>query len=62
MRSPITAILNYNNTRLVVASGSELWVYYPELDLSNPNNPNYDPNIPLQNRKQGWKKVLDYEA
>lgn len=61
MRSPITAILNYNNTRLVVASGSELWVYYPELDLSNPNNPNYDPNIPLQNRKQGWKKVLDYE-
>lgn len=61
MQNPITAILNYNNTRLVVACWPELRVYYPELDLSNPNNPNYDSSIPLQNRKQGRKKVLDYE-
>lgn len=32
-------ILNYNNTRLVVAVGNELRVYYPELDLTNPNCP-----------------------
>jgi hypothetical protein len=32
MKGQITAILNYNNTRLVVASGQEIWVYYPELD------------------------------
>lgn len=55
-------MLNYNNTRLVVGAGQELWVYYPELDIANPNNPNYDNSIPVQDRKMGWKKVLDYEA
>lgn len=61
MQHPITAMLNYNNTRLVVACWPELRVYYPELDIANPNNPNYDSTIPVQDRKMGWKKVLDYE-
>lgn len=51
----ITAILNYNNTRLVVAAGQDIWVYYPELDKSTS-----DPSIELW--KTGWKKVLSYEA
>ena len=34
MLTGITAILNYNNTRLVVGVGQELWVYYPELDIT----------------------------
>ena len=63
MQSPITAILNYNNTRLVVAAWQDIWVYYPELDLANPVNPNYDSSIPLTDHwKLGWKKVLTYEA
>lgn len=50
-----TAILNYNNTRLVVAvwgwhSGSSIWVYYPELDTTNHSWTTW------------WKKVLTYEA
>ena len=28
----VSAILNYNNTRLVVACWQDIWVYYPELD------------------------------
>jgi hypothetical protein len=32
MGAGITAILNYNNSRLVVAVGQDLWVYYPELE------------------------------
>ena len=51
----ITAILNYNNTRLVVAAGNEIWVYYPELDKSVD-----DPSIELW--YTGWKRVLNYEA
>jgi len=49
----ITAILNYNNTRLVVAAGSTIWVYYPELD-----------QWPISNIRgsTGWKKVMDFEA
>ena len=48
----VTAILNYNNTRLVVACWQDLRVYYPELD---------------QKQWQiywatWWKKVLSYEA
>ena len=63
MEWAITAILNYNNTRLVVACGTDLWVYYPELDYANPNNPNYDSTIPLEDHwKLWWKKVLSYEA
>ena len=61
MKWAITAILNYNNTRLVVACGTELRVYYPELDNYNPNtNPNRQ-SVPVLQRKTWWKKVLDYE-
>ena len=49
MEWAITAILNYNNTRLVVACWQDIWVYYPELDST------YD-------WTQWWKKVLHYEA
>ncbi len=49
----ITAILNYNNTRLVVACGNEIWVYYPELDTDRSGNIYW---------KTWWKKVLDYRA
>lgn len=61
MKWEITAILNYNNTRLVVASWQEIWVYYPELDNTNPNSPVYDSNA-TDYWKTGWKKVLTYEA
>ena len=53
-RWPVTAILNYNNTRLVVASWTDIWVYYPELD-----------QWPDQHNLYGatwWKKTLSYEA
>ena len=62
----ITAILNYNNTRLVVATGATatsnaaVWVYYPELDATNPRWINY--NAQAVAWETGWKKVLDYEA
>jgi len=51
----ITAILNYNNTRLVVACWQEIWVYYPELDTRET-----DSWWALW--VTGWKKVLTYEA
>lgn len=56
----ITAILNYNNTRLVVAAGSSIWIYYPELDRTNPNSPYHDPQA-VQGQT-GWKRTLDFEA
>lgn len=58
----ITAILNYNNSRLVVAAGSDVWVYYPELDLANPiTHPNN--TVPQADKwKTWWKKVRTYEA
>lgn len=56
----ITAILNYNNTRLVVACGQEIWVYYPELDLNSPVTW-WTPDI-SHNGETWWKKVLTYEA
>lgn len=49
----ITAILNYNNTRLVVACGTDIWVYYPELDQWAISNVYW---------ATGWKKVLHFEA
>ena len=52
MTDAITAILNYNNTRLIVACWTQLWVYYPELDISTWTD----------KWKTGWKKVLDYQA
>ena len=58
---PISAILNYNNTRLVVAVGSwgnqptSIWVYYPELDM-------YNQGWEDIHWRTWWKKVLQYEA
>ena len=56
----ISAILNYNNTRLVVAvwwgiSWTSIWVYYPELDKGAATGYTYL-------WATWWKKVLDYEA
>ena len=63
MSGKVTAILNYNNTRLVVATSGEeaaIWVYYPELDQNSPvvvhQNPQWSP------WQSWWKKVLTYEA
>ena len=61
MAWPISAMLNYNNTRLVVACGSwknqptSIWVYYPELD-------NYPNDGGIYRWRTWWKKVLQYEA
>ena len=59
----VTAILNYNNTRLVVATSwaePAVWVYYPELDQTSPVT-HLTPWAwtPWQT---WWKKVLTYEA
>lgn len=51
----VTAILNYNNTRLVVACWQDIWVYYPELD-------GWQTFGGSVYGKTGWKKVLSYEA
>lgn len=60
MNWSISAILNYNNSRLVVAVGwghskSSIWVYYPELDQGVATGDTY-------RWATGWKKVLEYEA
>lgn len=49
----ITAILNYNNARLVVADWQDIWVYYPELDQW--------PVAWIYGRTW-WKKVMHFEA
>lgn len=54
MSDNITAILNYNNTRLVVAAWQDIWVYYPELDQWAVSGDNYL-------WVQWWKKVLHFE-
>lgn len=54
MQWNITAILNYNNTRLVVAAGQDIWVYYPELDDWS--------EIDNKRWATWWKRVLTYEA
>ena len=54
MQWAITAILNYNNTRLVVACGTDIWVYYPELD--------HQSQLDWRYWVQGWKKTLHFEA
>jgi len=61
MKWPITAILNYNNSRLVVAAWQDVWVYYPELDQ---NSPVLHPSDPWSeaNWTSWWKKVRTYEA
>ena len=50
MWNSITAVLNYNNTRLVVWAGQDLRVYYPELEKST---------APLW--QTWWKKVQHFE-
>lgn len=50
----ITAMLNYNNTRLVVACGQDIRVYYPELDQWPSQQGDYG--------RTGRKRVLSYEA
>lgn len=61
MQWSVSAILNYNNTRLVVACNAwanqptSIWVYYPELDQWVGQWETY-------RGKTGWKKVLEYEA
>ena len=57
----VTAILNYNNTRLVVACGQDIWVYYPELDQNSPVTHPWQEDI-QHNWETWWKKVLSYEA
>ena len=57
----VTAILNYNNTRLVVACWTDIRVYYPELDEnSKVTNPWH--YVLADAWKTWWKKVLTYEA
>ena len=57
----ITAILNYNNTRLVVACSAwanqptSIWVYYPELGQ-------WASSTTWLIWRTWWKKVLQYEA
>ena len=63
MKWDITAILNYNNTRLVVAAGQDIWVYYPELDVTNPDSEYYDDQYVYDKYwTSWWKRVLHYEA
>ena len=56
----VTAMLNYNNTRLVVWAWQDVWVYYPELDIKNPNSPYYDPTYVWAN-KTWWLKTMHFE-
>lgn len=62
----ITAMLNYNNTRLVVAAWSDIWVYYPELDGGQQADlGGYVPpqwTNPWFYWVTWWKKVLHFEA
>lgn len=50
----ITAILNYNNTRLVVACWQDIRIYYPELDQW--------PNQQGAYFNTWWKRTLTYRA
>ena len=58
MTSKITYILNFNNTRLIVATWNELRVYYPELDRSNSQSPIYTPWTSAW--QTWWKKVQTF--
>ena len=58
MTSKITYILNFNNTRLIVATWNELRVYYPELDRSNPLSPIYTPWT--SGWQTWWKRVQTF--
>ena len=59
MISWVTAILNYNNSRLVVWVGQDLWVYYPELEKEY--NDNRGSNPEQRTGKVWWKKVQTFE-
>lgn len=60
----INQVLNFNNTRLVCWVGEDLWVYYPELDMTWEEE--YDKST--QQRRiiafgeTWWKKVQHFEA
>ena len=58
MEWAMSAILNYNNARLVVACGTSIWVYYPELERKY----NSTHQTPATVWTVGWKKVLEFEA
>ena len=68
MQWPVTAILNYNNTRLVVAcnawltDNTTIWVYYPELDRQGETITIWWQSYTILPWETGWKKVLQYEA
>lgn len=53
----ITAILNYNNSRLVVWVWQELWVYYPELDIAG----TVVSGRTVKPGETWWKKVQSFE-
>ena len=55
MQWGITAILNYNNSRLVVADWQDIWVYYPELDKAWAG-------AGWIYGRTWWKKVMTFEA
>lgn len=59
MISWVTAILNYNNSRLVVWVGQDLWVYYPELEKEYNDNRGSKPE--QRTGKVWWKKVQTFE-
>lgn len=58
MQAWITAILNYNNSRLVVAVGQDLRVYYPELEIEYNSQQWVTPET---TGKVWWKKVMSFE-
>ena len=59
MPSWVTAILNYNNSRLVVWVGQELWVYYPELEKEYNDDPEH--TTKQYTGKVWWKRVQSFE-
>lgn len=63
MQPWITAMLNFNNTRLVLWVGNELRVYYPELDKKWTSQPEHKGGTPREVRfwETGRKKVQEFE-
>jgi hypothetical protein len=58
MSNAVTYVLNFNNSRLIVACWNELRCYYPELDKSNPGSPIYSQYA--QPGHTWWKKVQTF--
>ena len=59
MQNAVSCVLNFNNTRLIIASWNELRCYYPELDNTNPFSPYYDSGSTAY-WQTWWKKVQTY--